>query len=285
MLVQVTGGRCDILARMSEEGADRGQRLEEAWRLLEDGEVEAALCQAENLLAEEDGDPEAHYLAGFALMEASRLEDAEPHLRRALEIDPGDLDARAALAELLYEVCRFEEARAEVGLLLESDPEDSHAHHLASLLAERRGAFAEAEEEERMAHRLAHGTYPLPPRFTRAEFDASLQSAAAELPVAFRDRMENLAIVVEDVPSMDLLKTLEDPTPSLLGLFVGTPLPEQHLDDLPRPPDAVYLFKRNLERVCESREELVEEIRITLLHEVGHFMGLDEQQLAESGYE
>jgi len=270
---------------MPDEERGRKERLEEAWKALEEGEVDAALATARALVIEDDSDSEAHYLAGSALMEADRLEEAEPHLRRALEIDGSDLDARSALAQLLYETCRFKEARVETGILLEEDPEDPHAHHLASLLAERRGEFAVAEEEERMAHRLAPEAYPLPPRFTRAEFDAAVEAAASELSGEFRRRMENLAVVVEDVPSQALLKTLEDPSPGILGLFVGTPLPEKSLSDVPSAPDAVYLFKRNLERICESREELVEEIRITLLHEVGHFMGLDEQQIADSGFE
>jgi len=111
-----------------------------------------------------------------------------------------------------------------------------------------------------------------------------VEEAMTELPAEVRERMENLAVVVEDVPSAELLRTMEDPSPSLLGLFVGTPLPDQSLEELPRPPDAIYLFKRNLERICETREELVEEIRITLLHEVGHFMGLDEGQIGERGF-
>lgn len=268
-----------------EEGRSREERLQDAWHALEEGEVESALATARALLQEDDADEEAHYLAGSALMEADDLPEAEPHLRRALQIEPGDLDAHAALAQLLYELCRFDEARAETGMLLEKDPEDPHAHHLSSLLAERRGELAAAEEEERMAHRLAPESYPLPPRFTRGEFDAAVDAAVGELPGKFRERMENLAVIVEDVPSDGLLGTLESPSPGILGLFVGTPLPEKSLGDLPAAPDAVYIFKRNLERICESREELIEEIRITLLHEVGHFLGLDEDQLEARGYE
>jgi predicted Zn-dependent protease with MMP-like domain len=263
----------------------RDERLKDAWSALEEGAIDAALATARALVQEDGGDGEAHYLAGSALMEADALAEAEPHLRRAVEIEPGDLDARAALAQLLYDLCRFDEARAETGILLEKDPDDPHAHHLSSLLSERRGELATAEEEDRMAHRLAPESYPLPPRFSRSEFDAALDLAVGELPGQFRGRMENLAVIVEDVPSISLLRTLEEPSPGILGLFVGTPLPSKSLGDLPAAPDAIYLFKRNLERICESREELVEEIRITLLHEVGHFMGLDEDQLEESGYE
>jgi predicted Zn-dependent protease with MMP-like domain len=263
----------------------REDRLKDAWHALEEGEVESALATARALIDENEADEEAQYLAGSALMEADELREAEPHLRRALEIEPGDLDAHAALAQLLFESCRFDEARTEVGMLLEKDPEDPHAHHLSSLLSERRGEFAAAEEEERMAHRLAPESYPLPTRFTRGEFDAALDAAEGELPETFRTKMPNLAVLVEEIPSDDLLATLDNPSPGILGLFVGTPLPSKSLGDLPAPPDAIYLFKRNLERICESRDELVEEVRITLLHEIGHYMGLDEDQLEASGYD
>jgi len=270
---------------MDEDGRSRDERLDEAWKALEEGLAEDCLSIALALVTEDDSDADAHLLAASALMEADRLPAAEPHLRKAIDIDPSYLDARATLAELLYELCRFDESRAELGMLLEEDPEDPHAHHLASLLAERSGEFALSEEEERMAHRLAPETYSLRPRFTRGEFDRAVESAMGELPDEFRERMGNLAVVVEDVPSEAILVTLAEPSPGILGLFVGTPLPEKSLGDIPSPPDAIYLFKRNLERICESRDELVDEIRITLLHEVGHFLGLDEQEIADAGYE
>ena len=286
-MLEARSGRCqsgDRIARMG-EGDTRDERLQDAWNALEEGEVASALATARALVGENDADVEAHYLAGSALMEADELEEAEPHLRRALQLAPTDPDVHAALAQLLFELCRFDEARVEAGILLENEPEDPHGHHLSALLSERRGEFARAEEEERMAHRLAPESYPLPPRFTSVEFDAAVDAAVGELPAKFRERMGNLAVIVDDVPSDRLLGTLENPSPGILGLFVGTPLPMKSLGDIPAPPDAVYVFKRNLERICESPEELVEEIRITLLHEVGHFLGLDEDQLEESGYD
>ncbi|HXI04529.1 MAG TPA: metallopeptidase family protein [Candidatus Saccharimonadales bacterium] len=270
---------------MSDEQRARDEMLREAWRRLDEGDAEGALIEARSLIGGDDALADAHYLAGSALMEMDRLGEAEPYLRRVLDLSDGHAGAREALAQLLYETCRFRETRSELELLLEAEPDNPQAHHLASLLAERRGEYALAEEEERMAHRFAPELYPLPPRFTREEFEHYVEEAIESLPGEFRDPMGNLAVVVEDVPSTALLRTLEDPSPGLLGLFVGTALPEKSLGDVPQAPDAVYLFKRNLERICEDHAELVEEIRITLLHEVGHFLGLDEQQLSDRGYE
>jgi len=286
--MKVRSGQCIIAVMANEEPEEelsRKDRIDEAWDALDDGDLDSAVATALALVNEDDSDAEALYLAGSALLEAERFEEAEPHLRRAAEIDPDDLDAQAALAQLLYESCRFDEAREEVEAVLKEDPKDAYMHHLSARLAERRGEWAASEEEDRVAQRLAPDDYPLPIRFERGEFDDAVEAAIGELPPLFREKMANLAVIVEDLPSDDHLRLLEDPTPGLLGLFVGTPLPEKSLGDLPRPPDAVYLFKRNLERICESRGELIEEIRITLLHEVGHFMGLEEDQIADAGYE
>jgi predicted Zn-dependent protease with MMP-like domain len=71
--------------------------------------------------------------------------------------------------------------------------------------------------------------------------------------------------------------------PDLLGLFVGRHLLERSHDDLPSAPGAIFLFRRNLLRTCRSKEELAREIRITVQHEVGHLLGLDEEDLERWG--
>jgi predicted Zn-dependent protease with MMP-like domain len=134
------------------------------------------------------------------------------------------------------------------------------------------------------AARLDPDHFEVPEAMTPSEFEATVDRALAGLPAEFLRQMGDLPILIEDVPSAALLGTLEEPTPDLLGLFVGTPLTERSTRDLPGVPDAIYLFKRSLERLCVSREELVEEIRVTLLHEIGHFLGMDEDDLDEAGY-
>ena len=71
----------------------------------------------------------------------------------------------------------------------------------------------------------------------------------------------------------------------LLGLFQGVPLTERSITSPPLFPDTVFLFQEALEKMCTSREELEEEIEITVVHEVAHFVGMDEERLAELGYE
>jgi predicted Zn-dependent protease with MMP-like domain len=72
-------------------------------------------------------------------------------------------------------------------------------------------------------------------------------------------------------------------TPDLFGLFIGTNLRDESVFNVPGLPTAIYIFQRNLERACRSREELISEIGTTLYHELGHYLGLDEDDLYDLG--
>ena len=111
-----------------------------------------------------------------------------------------------------------------------------------------------------------------------AEFDAVVQEAVESLPEPMRGAVHNVIITVADCPSS--ARGEED---DLLGIFVGVPLNERSVFDPPGPPDRIYLFQRNLEEECETHEELVDEIYLTLVHEIGHYLGYDEDELHDLG--
>ncbi len=118
------------------------------------------------------------------------------------------------------------------------------------------------------------------------EFEKLVKDAIEEIPPALRKYLDNVTVEVSPVPSRDDLAEMEvdDPT-ELLGLYHGTPLTERDADFAGLEPDRITLFQRNIERVCRSRREVVEEIRTTVLHEIGHHFGLDEDDLYDLGYE
>jgi len=113
------------------------------------------------------------------------------------------------------------------------------------------------------------------------EFEAVATAALAELPDKIRAYLENVPILIDDVPSSDLIREGFDPR--LLGIFSGTPLPEKSSLDAQAHLDTVQLFQHNLERASMSREHLADEIRITVLHETAHFFGLDDDDLEAMG--
>ena len=114
----------------------------------------------------------------------------------------------------------------------------------------------------------------------RAVFEQRVADALASIPRRFRDAMQNIAIVVEDEPPAELLDEMEiEPPDTLLGLYQGIPLTERRWDYGNALPDRVLLFQGPLERESEDEDDLVVAIGETLIHEIGHYFGLSEEEI------
>lgn len=117
---------------------------------------------------------------------------------------------------------------------------------------------------------------------TRAEFEREVATALRTIPREFRDAMRNIAIVVEDEPAEALLDEMGvEPGDTLFGLYQGTPLTERRWDYGNALPDRILLFQGPHEREAEDDEDLVGSIGETLIHEVGHYFGMSEEQIEE----
>jgi predicted Zn-dependent protease with MMP-like domain len=123
---------------------------------------------------------------------------------------------------------------------------------------------------------------PLP----RDDFDRALRKALSELPPVFRKALDNVAVVVDEWPPDWLLDELGiPPEDTLYGFYHGVPLPERSFQDSGNLPDKISIYRGPLEEDFPGREELWREIRVTLLHEIGHYFGMDEEELSRLGYE
>ncbi len=119
--------------------------------------------------------------------------------------------------------------------------------------------------------------------FSEERFEHYVKVALAELPEEFRRRMKNIAVSVEPYPTRGDLRSvgLTDKR-RLLGIYRGIPFNAvSSFYSGPVMPSEIVLFQKNLEAQADSEEELVEEIRITLLHEIGHYFGMSEDDLAQ----
>jgi predicted Zn-dependent protease with MMP-like domain len=114
---------------------------------------------------------------------------------------------------------------------------------------------------------------------TRKEFEALVHEAFDAIPQDFRERMQNLEIVVEDRASPALLAEMSDTGDELFGLYQGTPLTERSWAHGNALPDRITLFQRTIEEACQTDDEVFEEVCLTLIHEAGHFFGLSEQEI------
>ena len=116
----------------------------------------------------------------------------------------------------------------------------------------------------------------------RAQFERLVADALASIPQRFRDAMTNVVIVVEDEPGRELLREMEiEPPDILFGLYQGTPLTERRWDYGNALPDRILLFQGPHEREADDDDDLVVSIGETLIHEIGHYFGLSEEEIEE----
>ncbi len=123
-------------------------------------------------------------------------------------------------------------------------------------------------------------------RVSADEFERLVREAIAEIPESLRGYLDNVVVEVEPVPRAEDLAGLEiDDATELLGLYHGTPMTERSVELEMQLPDRVTIYQRNIEQICETPREIVEQIRTTVLHEIGHFFGMDEDDLFDVGYD
>src|SRR5262249_11190521 len=131
-----------------------------------------------------------------------------------------------------------------------------------------RRTYTEGDAEER------------PSPMKRAEFRELVNEALSTIPVRFRDAMQNIAIVIEDEPSDEQLSEVGiEPPDTLLGLYEGTPITERQWADGNRLPDKITLFQGPIEESSADENDLVVAIGETLIHEIGHYFGLSEEEI------
>ncbi len=114
-------------------------------------------------------------------------------------------------------------------------------------------------------------------RLTIQEFEDAVEEALAGIPADLLGAVNNVAILVED----------ECPPgqPEVLGVYDGVPLPERTDASVPALPDRITLYRGPLERLCADREQLLEEIAVTVVHEIAHHFGIDDERLRQLGWD
>lgn len=229
----------------------------------EDEYVDALLLKAEIEMG--DDDPEAAQ---------KTLEQLPP-----VELPTAALELRAGDAFLELE--EHDRAAAHYERASKLEPDNADAVYGLGLVAEARGEQAEMVAHFQRVRVLDDKQKPLPWAVTEERMEELVEAALAELPERAQKLLENVPVMVEALPSEEVVGDGFDPRG--LGLFAGVPYPEQSSMGAPPHLEAVFLYQRNIERVARSTAEVEAEIRTTLLHETGHFFGLDEEDLAEMG--
>jgi predicted Zn-dependent protease with MMP-like domain len=122
-------------------------------------------------------------------------------------------------------------------------------------------------------------------RLSDDEFGSLVTEALDSLPDEFRRHLANVVVEVEDLPDRRTVRRMgRGSLRGLLGLYQGVPLTHRSVEHSGHLPDRITLYKTNIESCCDSNEEIVEQVRRTVLHEVGHHFGLEEDELEANGY-
>lgn len=122
-------------------------------------------------------------------------------------------------------------------------------------------------------------------RVSKAEFARLVEEALEELPEPFATHLEQFTVEIMDRPTATQIERVElEEGALLLGLHEGVPMTDRSVEHSGVLPTRIFVFQDSLERVCENEDELVEQIRTTVLHEIGHYFGMGEDELDELGY-
>ena len=117
---------------------------------------------------------------------------------------------------------------------------------------------------------------------TRKRFTELVEEALRGIPRSFREAMTNVAVVVEDEPSQELLDEMEmEPGDTLFGLYHGTPLTEREANYGNTLPDRISIYQLPIEEACEDEEDIRMCVAETVIHEFGHYFGLSEEEIEE----
>lgn len=221
-------------------------------------------------------------LEAQALNDLGRSDEALERVDTALRIAPGRGDALHEKGVALFDLSRFAEAKAVLQKALTVQPEDAFTHQMLGLALEQLGESG-ADAELARAVELAPSELSAPVLISQPEFQREVDAVIAALPAARRGQVHKVHVEVEDLPQIADLKAVVPPfPPTILGLYRG---PVGRAPAAGDEPPSIVLYRKNLARAVKSRIELTEQIRDTLLHEIGHLEGLDEDDLRRRGME
>jgi predicted Zn-dependent protease with MMP-like domain len=238
-------------------------------RDLEAGHFERARKAAERLAGTDDPVGADLVLLGRALLGCGRYEEAVATAQRAHDLGSPAGTSRV-LAQALNRLARWTDgaSAAEQLCLWSGEPDD---WRLLAVLSRRSGHTARADEAFKRAHELGPEDHPLPHRVDAARFDQLVGEALDSIPEQFERFLDNTLVEVADQPSDEEVR--EGLDPDLLGLYTGATALHSGF------PERIVIFKLAHEDESGSEEDLRELVRQTVLHEIGHHFGMEEDEL------
>jgi predicted Zn-dependent protease with MMP-like domain len=280
----------------SKPGRDRlsnqasSESLDAVWTAIEEGRVEEAMDIADTLGREHPTDGEVHLALAAAAYEAGDSPTALEAARRAGELGIEDPQMqRWYEAAALYQLWQLDSARQVLQEIVRDDAEFADAWYMLAQVCETLQDQVGARRGYDRAFAIEPDRFLKPIRIDARDLDRVILQARGDLPTEFRKALEEVPVVVQPLPTLEMAKAAgedEPPLPpDLLGLFVGSSQLDHSVFNPVEQPGVIFLFQTNLERICPDEETLAEEVRITLYHELGHYLGFEEDDMHRMGLE
>ena len=262
------------------------QLLDRAEEALDQGNAGDTLRLCEQVLSRQPDHTGARFLGAEALRDLGDLPEAEDWYREVVRHTPQHSASWSGLGAVLFDQLRFEEARVALLRAIREDDGNPEAFYWRAMIRERRGDLRGARRDYRRARNLDPLRFPMPLVLTDAMVEAVVTETLLALHPTIRAYLAQVAILLEEVPDIETCSQYDPPAPpgEVLGYFSGMSLMDRSIENpWSNLPSAIVLFRRNLERIAWDHDRLLEELRITVFHEVGHFLGLDEDDLEARG--
>lgn len=272
----------------SEVARAEQEQLDEVWIALEDGELEEAIDLAESLAQEYPRDGDVALARAATYYEAGLAGQTLEEIERAGQLGTtDDVLRRWYEAAARYYLWDFDGAREELEALVREDQEFGEAWLLIAQVCEMQEDQVGARRGYDRAFALQPDRFHRPTRIDDDTMEEVVSKARAALPEEFRHALDEVAVVWRDVPDAEMAveeSATSDPLPpDLLGLFVGADRLDRSVFNPVEQSGVIFLFKKNLERVCPNVEFLAAEVRTTLWHELAHYLGFEEEDMADLG--
>jgi predicted Zn-dependent protease with MMP-like domain len=244
-----------------------GDQIDEAWIVL--NRLEAMYPESAEVIA----------LMGDAALKVGDIEFAYELFDRAIDMDPLWSDAWSARARCHLELCEIENARDDLDKALALDPANPEAHYYMAVLAEFAGDDIQAGFEYKQSVMVDGLSFSAPFRAKSIEdFELMVKKVLDSLPGKYQVKVPTIKFTVKELPDLDAF-TENGLSPLILGMFVGDTIDtESSGSTLPPVAPEIIIFRRNIERICRKREDLLHEIEMTVMHEIGHYFGLEDDE-------
>ena len=265
----------EVDARLDEGHADEGLELaRQAQKLLERHE--------EVKKKEVDLRVDTHYLLAASHFELGDIAAALREYETVRKLDARDAEIDYWEARALFHSWRFGDA--EKTLLKHKPKSNTKAgvYYYQALLADFRGEHSKAEQLFAKAAKEDPEEYPEPVRLPAPEVHGMLEDVLDALPREVRRALDGVDLALVPLPDPKIHAS-PDVDPLVLGVYRGVNLLDKSSTAIQTDVDRIEIFQRNVERVVNDKDELREELRVTLLHEIGHHLGWDEDDLTARG--